>query len=188
MQKTIFLSFFIFILVLGGCGKKGEDAKAPIDPLTLNGEWGVTVTIEEYRLGPPPLENVHTEDDTGCDLSNINLDIYNAIKEGLEENVNKPLPAKMYVELNAEGKGFVVLYSAEDEYGFLDEKEKDNSTLSAVFDGRRLKCSVSDDGYSVIVDVDVAKEEDKLTLIGSFVYQADKEDDFRVAGTVSGEK
>lgn len=188
MRKTVFLSFLILMLALGGCGKNGEDPKAAIDPLALNGDWSAVVTIEDYRLGPPPAENVKKANDEGCDLSNVDLDTYNAIKEGLEENLEKPIPAKLYVELDAEGKGFIVLYSTEDEYDLLDDYEKDNSTLSAVFDGRRLQCSVADDGYSIVVDAGVAKENDKLTLSGSFVYKADKKDDFRMTGKLSGEK
>lgn len=189
MRKTIFLSFVILVLILGGCDKKGEDKKTAIDPFALNGEWNILITVKEYRLGPPPLENAQTEED-GCDSININLDAYNAIKESLDANMNKPNPAKMYLELDAEGKGLVSLYSAEEEYDLLDEEDKEDATITVgyVFDGKTLKCSMSDDGYSVFVDADIAREDGKLTLSGSFVYEADKEDDFRVAGALSGEK
>lgn len=101
----------------------------------LNGSWSSgTLTLTEFDLGPPPPPSEEPKDPEGCDLSD--LDLYNMIKSGLEEKLNKPMPINLSLQLDAQGSGSA-------SFTLMSE---DKTSLSAVYKNGVLTMTTSEEG------------------------------------------
>ncbi len=126
----------------------------------LNGQWtSAALTIEEYDLGPAPAAEEKASEEKselGCDLTD--LDVYNMIKAGLEENKGKPKPLKIGLQLDDNGSGTM---------SFTDEDGEKNN-LSATYKDGTLTASTSQEGASITMQARASEAGGTISLNGSF--------------------
>ncbi len=143
----------------------------------LNGVWSTAaLIITEFDIGPPPeaSESSESSDEMGCDLSDI--DIYNMVKAGLEEQKNQPLAVGMEVSLNASGAGTLSI---------IDE-EGDKSEFTASYNNGLLSASGVIEGTGLTMQGTVTKNNEAIALTGSF--KMDLSDQAWIKGTWTGNK
>ncbi|WP_422486938.1 hypothetical protein [Gudongella sp. DL1XJH-153] len=143
----------------------------------LNGVWSsAALIITEFDIGPPPEASGSSESsgEMGCDLSDI--DIYNMVKAGLEEQKNQPLAVGMEVSLNASGSGTLSI---------IDE-EGDKSEFAASYNNGLLSASGVIEGTGLTMQGTITKNNDAIALTGSF--KMDLSDQAWIKGTWTGNK
>ena len=123
----------------------------------ISGAWSSSsITITSYDLGtPPPESSAGTGSEEGCDLSDI--DTYNMIKAGLEENMGKSIPMIMSLSINEGGTGTLTIVS-----------DDSNTQGNATYNSGHLTTTISQDGATIVYSGDVKKSGDSITLAGSF--------------------
>jgi hypothetical protein len=124
----------------------------------LNGPWSSTsIVITEYDLGPPPPESGSSESSgEGCDLSD--LDMYNMLKAGIEENMDKPLPVAMDFDLSSGGSGIINLV----------DEDGSPTPLTANYNNGLITASTVEEGSTVTFSGTVRKANEAISLTGSF--------------------
>lgn len=123
----------------------------------LNGPWSsCTITITEFDLGPAPEPSEQVETEEGCDLDN--LDVYNMIKAGLEEQKGKPKPINMSLQLGADGSGTMTI----------TDEDGDKTNLPAKYKDGTLTASTNEEDARVKFQGSVSEFGGAISISGSF--------------------
>lgn len=122
----------------------------------LNGPWSSSaITITDFDLGPAP-EPGEKGSGEGCDLTD--LDVYNMVKAGLEEQKGQPRPVSISMQLDQNGIGTMTL----------ENEDGEANSFPAAYKEGTLTASTRQQGASLIFKGEVSDAGGTVSLQGSF--------------------